>query len=365
MLIGDRRWKNSLWMSKYNFKLIFSRMTVLVTGAGGFIAKHVINELLKEEYKVLGTVRCEIEGALLLRQFDNSNLGFEVVPEIADAKVVDELFVKHGADIDVIIHIACPLVHFSEDYETTMMTPAIEGTRNILNSCSKYNVQRVVITSSALAMVDFCTIYDDGLIFTEEAWNPVTRNNYGNIPTVAYAAAKKFAELEAWKFIKNNKVTFELCTVCPTYVFGPRLFDEDLNDFLNIANKPIDDLIHSVPGQSLEPYLHSEYVDVRDVARAHILAFQLDAAKGQRLAISAGKFNSQNIVDILNYTFPQLKGNITQGPKPGTGGGEPGNIGARIGTIKTNEILGISYRTLEETTYDLTKQILRVEGKLQ
>ncbi|GAV46989.1 hypothetical protein ZYGR_0C00310 [Zygosaccharomyces rouxii] len=337
-------------------------MTVLVTGAAGFIAKHVIHDLLREDYKVLGTVRSETEGSLLLRQFDNSNLCFEVVPEIADPEVVEELFVKHGEDIDVIIHLASPSIHCSYDYETTMMKPIIEGTKNILNSCSKYKVQRVVIASSAMSMIDFCTIYDDGLVFTEEDWNPVTRNNYGNIPTVAYATAKKFAELEAWKFVKNNKVSFELSIVCPTYVFGPRLFDGDVDDLLNLANKPIDDIIHSVAGDPLEPYLHSEFVDVRDVARAHILAFQRDAAKGKRLAVSAGKFNSQEIVDILNYTFPQLKGNITQGLKSGVA---DETLGACIGTVKTNEILGINYRTLEETTYDLTKQILRVEGKLE
>lgn len=107
-------------------------MTVLVTGAAGFIAKHVIHNLLAEGYKNIGTVRCENEGDLIIQQFNSPNLTFEVVPEIANFEVINGLFEKHGVEIDVVIHMASPLVHLSSDYERTMMKPVIEGTKNIL-----------------------------------------------------------------------------------------------------------------------------------------------------------------------------------------------------------------------------------------
>lgn len=136
------------------------------------------------------------------------------------------------------------------------------------------------------------------------------------------------------------------------------MFDEDLKDISNVANKPIDDLVHSVQSQVLEPDLPSEYVDVRDVARADLLAFQRDSAEGQRLTVSAGKFSLPDIVDILKHTFPQLQGEIAQGRKPES---VEEASERRIDTEKTSEILGITYRTLKETVYDVTKQILKTE----
>lgn len=63
-------------------------MTILVAGATGFIAKYVVSNLLREDYKVIATVRSKEKADLLKRQFGNSsNLSFEVVADMGAPKV--------------------------------------------------------------------------------------------------------------------------------------------------------------------------------------------------------------------------------------------------------------------------------------
>jgi nucleoside-diphosphate-sugar epimerase len=45
--------------------------TVLVTGANGFIASHIVDQLLQLDYKVRGTVRTEAKGKWVQDFFDN------------------------------------------------------------------------------------------------------------------------------------------------------------------------------------------------------------------------------------------------------------------------------------------------------
>lgn len=59
--------------------------TILVTGASGFIAAHVVNELLKRRYNVRGTVRSENAAATTLKIHETyrAQLSFAIVPDIA------------------------------------------------------------------------------------------------------------------------------------------------------------------------------------------------------------------------------------------------------------------------------------------
>lgn len=43
--------------------------TVLVTGVTGFIAQHIVNNLLQKKYRVIGTVRSKLKSEPLLIEF--------------------------------------------------------------------------------------------------------------------------------------------------------------------------------------------------------------------------------------------------------------------------------------------------------
>lgn len=109
------------------------------------------------------------------------------------------------------------------------------------------------------------------------------------------------------------------------------------------------------PGDKIEPDYHSVYVDVRDVAKAHLIAFQKELS-GERLGLSEGRFSSQQILDILNEKFPQL--NISKGPDPGKEDTRPG---ALFDNSRSKKLLGFRFTGLGQSVCDSVAQVLKKE----
>jgi uncharacterized protein YbjT (DUF2867 family) len=65
-----------------------SEARVLVTGANGFVATHVVRDLLEHGYRVRGTVRAESKAAHLKRIFQEFGDRFEIVVVEDFTKVV-------------------------------------------------------------------------------------------------------------------------------------------------------------------------------------------------------------------------------------------------------------------------------------
>ena len=131
-------------------------MSVFISGASGFIAQHIVENLLKENYTVIGSVRSQEKADRLTRQFGNNpNLQFEIVGDIAKLDAFDNAFSKHGKDIKYVLHTASPFHFNTTEYEKDLLIPALNGTKGILESIKKYaadSVERVVITSSFAAV---------------------------------------------------------------------------------------------------------------------------------------------------------------------------------------------------------------------
>lgn len=341
--------------------------TGLVSGASGFIALHILSQLLKQDYKVIGTVRSHEKEAKLLRQFQhNPNLTLEIVPDISHPNAFDKVLQKRGREIRYVLHTASPFHYDTTEYEKDLLIPALEGTKNILNSIKKYaadTVERVVVTSSCTAIITLAKMNDPSVVFTEESWNEATWESCQIDGINAYFASKKFAEKAAWEFTKENEdhIKFKLTTVNPSLVFGPQLFDEDVHGHLNTSCEMINGLIHT-PVNASVPDFHSIFIDVRDVALAHLYAFQKENTAGKRLVVTNGKFGNQDILDILNEDFPQLRGLIPLG-KPGTGD-QVIDRGSTTDNSATRKILGFEFRSLHESVHDTAAQILKKQNRL-
>ncbi|CAI4056883.1 carbonyl reductase (NADPH-dependent) SKDI_03G1550 [Saccharomyces kudriavzevii IFO 1802] len=340
--------------------------TVLISGASGFIALHIVSQLLKQNYKVIGTVRSNEKRAKLLRQFQhNPNLFLEIVPDISQSNAFENVFERHGHEIRYVLHTSSPFYYDTTEYENDLLIPALEGTKNILNSIKRYaadTVKRVVVTSSCTAIITLAKTSDPSVVFTEQSWNEATWENCQVDGINAYFASKKFAEKAAWDFARENAghIRFKLTTVNPSLVFGPQLFDEDVCEHLNTSCEIINGLIHA-PANGTPSDLHSIFTDVRDVAQAHLYAFQREDTAGKRLVVSNGKFGDQDILDILNKDFPQLNGVIPLG-KPGTGD-QVTSPGATTDNSVTRELLGFEFKSLHQTVHDTAVQILRKENR--
>ena len=199
---------------------------ILLTGASGFVAAHILNSLLRYGYDVRGTVRSESAANRVrkshghLLEGKQSRLTFAIVSDVASSGAFNDA-VK---DVDGVIHTASPFVVEVEDAERDLLLPAIKGTTEIIQAVQTYapQVKRIVITSSFASIVDLTLGNRPGYTYSEADWNPVT---YDEAKTadghVAYCASKAFAERAAWDFVKEKKPNFSLATICPPMVYGP------------------------------------------------------------------------------------------------------------------------------------------------
>lgn len=146
-----------------------------------------------------------------------------------------------------------------------------------------------------------------------------------------------------------------MSTVLPSYTFGPQLFEEDVIRRINTSSAVINSILTSPPGTDLFNHQGGQ-IDVRDVARAHIVAFESDQAVGERIVLVNQQFSSQTLIDFLNKHFSKL--DIDRGT-PGSDKDEIAKL-PKINYTKSREILGFDYIPLEQTVIDTANQIIKV-----
>lgn len=335
--------------------------TVFVSGATGFIAQHIVKSLLEKGYDVVGTVRSASKGDALKKSLNSDKFTYEIVPDIGVEGAFDEALKKHP-EVTVFLHTASPFHFKTTDPEKDLLLPAINGTKNALNSIKKYGPQitKVVVTSSYAAISTAEKEADASHTNNEDSWNTVTWEQAISNPIHGYRGSKTFAEKAARDFVEQEKPNFVLSTVNPSFVFGPQAFDA-LGDVLNTSSEIINNLLKLGPDGEIPPTIGG-FVDVRDVALAHLVAFEKAEAEGSRLLLNSQRFNSQSILDILNDKFPQIKGKIPVG----TPGSAPEAL-AKMCTIeneRTRALLGQPLIELEESVVDSVQQILDAKPDL-
>jgi dihydroflavonol-4-reductase len=143
--------------------------------------------------------------------------------------------------------------------------PIVTGSSNVLRAARDASVEKIVYTSSTTAAG---VAADDGVTLNEEDWN--------HDAVEPYARAKTFAEHEAWRFAKAHDMN--LVSILPAAIIGPGFFR------------------HTPTTQSFEQLLRGRipfalplsfsFADVRDVAHAHILAYEGANARGRYIASS-------------------------------------------------------------------------------
>ena len=239
---------------------------VLVTGATGYIAKHCIIQLLEKGYQVRGTVRslsreAELRGIFADYLENDAQLEF-VVANLTDDAGWDAA-VK---DCDYVLHTATPVPLEEPKDENELIIPAVEGTQRVLHAALKAGVKRVVLTSSESAIIyghDKSKKY-----FDENDWSNT------NADISPYPKSKTLAERAAWDFAKENPA-LELAVINPGMVIGP-LLDKRINSSLETVYRIMKGTYPAMPR------LGWIFVDVRDVAAAHIAAMTVPEAAGER-----------------------------------------------------------------------------------
>ncbi|KAI8986793.1 NAD(P)-binding protein [Trametes punicea] len=323
---------------------------VLVTGANGYIAVWVVKTLLDQGFSVRGTVRSESKAADVRKIFKSYGDKFEVV--VVEDITKDGAFDEAVKGVDAIEHTASPF-HFKAIEPDELIIPAVHGTTGILKSAQKHgtSVKRVVVTSSCASVLTPST---EPHVFSEADWNEaslqeVREKGRDATPQGKYRASKTLAERAAWQFYEENKANlkWDLVVLNPPFVFGPAIHAVDKPENLNESAR--DWYFNVVKGKLDKEALvnfGSSYVDVRDLALAHALALQKPDVAGERIIISAGPWKWQDFVSIAHRLDSHLPaGNTSYDPQKTV------HL-VRYAPDKERRLLGIKFRTMEETTKD-------------
>ena len=257
---------------------------VLVTGGSGYIGLHCISLLLKEGYAVRTSLRSmkrkkEIQEALSGSIKNNESLEFCELDLMRD----------EGWDAAVkgcsyVLHVASPVYEKNMQDENSFIQPAKEGLLRALKPAVKYKIKRFVMTSSIAAITQG---HEDKEI-DESFWSVIDEN------TLPYIKSKTYAEKAMWDYMNQIEETkkIEVCTINPSFVFGPSLtHDMGASNLLIRAL-----LVGRLPALAK---IQFNVVNVLDVAKAHVLALKSDSAAGQRFIVSEKALWLSDIAEIL------------------------------------------------------------------
>ncbi|GMI98243.1 hypothetical protein like AT5G19440 [Hibiscus trionum] len=265
---------------------------VCVTGASGYVASWVVKLLLQRGYTVRATVRDPSD-----RKKTEHLLSLDGAKErlhLFKAELLDEGCFDSIVDGCVgVFHAASPVIFSATDPQAELIDPAIKGTLNVLKSCAKVpSIKRVVFTASIVSVLyNEKPLTPDTVV--DETWfsdsHFCEKNNHW------YMASKTLAEEAAWKFAKENGM--DLVVLNPGFMFGPLLQP--------VLNSTSEVVLGFTKGEN--SFTSSTYwlVDVRDVAYAHVQAFEIPSATG-RYCLVERVVTFSEILKTLNELYPTL-----------------------------------------------------------
>ncbi|CAH2353977.1 putative NADPH-dependent methylglyoxal reductase Grp2p [[Candida] railenensis] len=320
--------------------------TVFVSGATGFIAQHVIKQLLEKGYSVVGSVRNESKGETLKKNFATDKFSYEIVEDLETVGAFDTALKKHP-EVTIFLHTASPVTFDVEDNEKDIILPAINGTVNVLKAikATAPQIDKVVITSSVASQLTFS---NPVARVSEDTWNDVTYEQAKESGSAAYVGSKTFAEKAGIEFVEKEKPHFTVSTVHPVFVFGPQVFDSEAKGKLNASNGYISGLLQLKEGSV--PQYSGSFIDVRDVAAAHLVEIE-KPSNGLRVLVKDVDFTSQSLLNIINKNFPEL--GLVKGDSEA-------QVDSKriVDDAKSRAYLGLNYIDIEKSVVDTVKQYI-------
>lgn len=229
-----------------------------------------------------------------------------------------------------------------KDAQRDLVDPAVQGTLSMLRAAAAHpRVKRMVLTSSMAAITDS----PDGCVLTDADWN--TRSSLTRNP---YYYSKTRAERAAWDFMAREKPGFDLVVINPFLVIGPS---------------------HSAAIMALT----WGFVDVHDVAAAHLAAAERVAARGRYLCVAENRSMAQTVALLrsagLGARLPRidLSGPIGTALMKLASLGQPAGVGSylrshlgRVPQYDASRVpreLGVAYRPVDDTLRDTLADLTR------
>ncbi len=280
-----------------------ARDRVLVTGASGFIAKHIVLGLLGEGFDVRGTVRGprradEVRAVVRAEGSDPERCEFVEADLGSDTGWGDA-----AAGCRYVLHTASPFPLVQPRRPERLVELARYGTETVLRAAARAGAERAVVTSSVAAVFyghprDRVRPFDEG-DFTDLSSRAVS----------PYARSKTVAELAAWDV--SRETGLQLSTINPGLVLGPVL-DQRLGTSAQLVASMMKGRLPLLPDIAIPS------VDVRDVARAHVRAMLAPEAGRRFLLAAPGTPSLLQLAVFLAEAFPDRSRRLPRHKLPST-----------------------------------------------
>lgn len=203
-----------------------------------------------------------------------------------------------------------------------------------------------------------------------KAYNPQTAEDALKPDASAflvYSVSKGLAD-RAVRDFKRSHPDVDLTTIHPGYVYGPLGSGQVYNSVATGTNRYIYGLIAAggAPDRPIKEHDSGQAppmnIDVRDVARAHVLALKVPPSdEPKRFILSSSTFTWKDAIELIGKARPELKGRLPVV----TGNEAPVPTFAALDTSASENILGLkNYVKWQDTVLDTVDDLLRVEKQL-
>lgn len=318
---------------------------VLVTGATGYVAGHIIRILLDAGAMVHAAVR-DPDNAAKRAHLDAMAAAYDgEIRYFAADLLKPGSHAEAMAGCSIVFHTASPFILGGPDTDAQrdFVDPALQGTRDVLETANDTaTVERVVLTSSCAAInggqEDLKAIPDH--VMTEDHWN-----RESTIENNPYNYSKTVAEQAAWE-IANAQNQWRLVVINPSFILGPGTAANQTSASFDIIRG-----LAKAGSDADAPMFSIGMVDVRDVAEAHVRAAYLPDAHGRNI-VNAQTLTMGEIATALGERF----GPERQFPRdPGL---PEGVIPWAADNTKARRELGMEFRPVIPAVHAMFEQMI-------
>lgn len=258
---------------------------IFVTGVNGHIGNNIVRDLLENGYSVKGSVR----------SLEDPKKVDHVRQHAIDLNCQDKLELVEGDILDAdgwseMISGCDSLFHTATIYSNTddgqlIIDTAIKGTVHLLNAAKNAGIKRVIYTSSIAAVGNT----PKGREKTEADWQ-TERDS-------PYTVAKTDSEKRAWELAESLKL--DLRVINPGAVLGGSFVSPtpSVEFFPNIISGKI----------PMAPKIPIPIVHVKDVAKAHRRAYEVDDAEGRFIVAPHKNLTFADVCKTTRKLYPNSK----------------------------------------------------------